>query len=94
MAELKHDEIYISDQKSIHFFKFSTGWYWVLWTPLDGHPSTYPPHKPDGPHPTYRKARIDAWRKAIEGKADTTVTYITEVGYAWCKLIANRAPIE
>lgn len=94
MAELKHDQIYITDAKSINFFRFPTGWYWQIWTPFDGHPAYPKPHKPDGPHSSYFDARKDAWRKEIEGKADTTITYIEEVGYAWGKLIAQRAPIE
>jgi len=94
MANLKHDQIYITDQLSIHFFKMPTGWYWNIWTPMDGHPAYPKPHKSDGPHPTYYQARIDAWRKVIEGKSTTTTLYIEEVGYAWNKQIANRPPIE
>lgn len=94
MARLEHDSIYITDETQINFFKFPLGWYWNLWSIHDGDPAYPTPHKPDGPHETLEKARIDAWQKAIEGKATTTTLYIQEVGYAWKKLLENRAKID
>lgn len=94
MAELQHDQIYITDQMSINFFKSPLGWYWNVEVKPDNGLDLSQPFRPDGPHETIEKARIDAWQKAIEGKATTTTLYIEEVGYAWKKLLAARSPIE
>lgn len=92
MAQLTCEEIYVTDEKSILFIKMRTGWYWGLIGPRDGSQVFPPmPEKFNGPKDTYPEARIDAWRKEIEGKVYTT--YIQEVGYAWSKQIASRPPI-
>lgn len=91
---LEHDQIYITDQMSVNFFKSPLGWYWNIESPAKQHGDLLIPFRPYGPHETIEKARIDAWQKAIEGKATTTTLYIEEVGYAWKKLLAARSPIE
>lgn len=89
MAQLKADVIVINADLQFHFLRMKTGWYWGIFSEESPRPETY-----YGPHLDYKAARIDAWRKKIEGTVHHNFSFVQEVGYAWDRQIANRPPLE